>query len=77
LGFLVNELKHLQRSDDTVGQLMRYMRWVKSHLKEPNVKGVIIAGKYDNKPDYALEYAPVETDVYLYNVSFSLNEFKK
>ena len=56
---------------------MRYMGWVKSHLKEPNVKGVIIAGKYDNKPDYALEYAPVETDVYLYNVSFSLNEFKK
>jgi len=53
------------------------MGWVKRHLKDPNVKGVIIAGKYDKKLDYALEYAPAETDVYLYNVSFSLNEFKK
>jgi hypothetical protein len=75
--YVVIELKRNQTSDDTVGQLMRYMGWVKRHLKDPNVKGVIIAGKYDKKLDYALEYAPLETDVYLYNVSFSLNEFKK
>jgi hypothetical protein len=75
--YVVIELKRNQTSDDTVGQLMRYMGWVKRHLNDPNVKGVIIAGKYDRKLDYALEFAPGETNVYIYNVSFSLNEFKK
>jgi len=74
---VVIELKRNQTSDDTVGQLMRYMGWVKRHLKDENVKGIIIAGKYDKKLDYALEYVPFDTDVFIYNVSFTLNEFKK
>ena len=53
------------------------MGWVKRHLKDDKVKGIIIAGKYDKKLDYALEYAPFDTDVFIYNVSFTLNEFKK
>ena len=75
--YVVIELKRNQTSDDTVGQLMRYMGWVKRHLKDDSVKGIIIAGKYDKKLDYALEYAPFDTDVFLYNVNFTLNEFKK
>ena len=75
--YVVIELKRNQTSDDTVGQLMRYMGWVKRELKDNNVKGIIIAGKYDKKLDYALEYAPFDTDVFIYNVSFTLNEFKK
>ena len=74
---VVIELKRNQTSDDTFGQLTRYMGWVKRHLKDDNVKGIIIAGKYDKKLDYALEYAPFDTDVFIYNVSFTLNEFKK
>ncbi len=74
---VVIELKRNQTSDDTVGQLMRYMGWVKRHKKDNNVKGNIIGGKYDKKLDYALEYAPYDTDVFIYNVSFELNEFKK
>ena len=74
---VVIELKRNQTSDDTFGQLTRYMGWVKRHLKDDNVKGIIIAGKYDKKLDYALEYAPFDTEVFIYNVSFSLNEFKK
>ena len=74
---VVIELKRNQTSDDTVGQLMRYMGWVKRHLKDENVKGIIIAGKYDKKLDYALEYAPFDTDVFIYNVTFELNEFSK
>lgn len=74
---VVIELKRNQTSDDTFGQLTRYMGWVKRHLKDDNVKGIIIAGKYDKKLDYALEYAPFDTEVFLYNVSFTLNEFKK
>lgn len=75
--YVVIELKRNQTSDDTFGQLTRYMGWVKRHLKDDNVKGIIIAGKYDKKLDYALEYAPFDTDVFIYNVSFTLNEFKK
>ena len=74
---VVIELKRNQTSDDTVGQLMRYMGWVKRHLKDEKVKGIIIAGKYDKKLNYALEYAPFDTDVFIYNVSFELNEFSK
>ena len=74
---VVIELKRNQTSDDTFGQLTRYMGWVKRHLKDDNVKGIIIAGKYDKKLDYAIEYAPFDTEVFLYNVSFTLNEFKK
>ena len=74
---VIIELKRNQTSDDTVGQLMRYMGWVKRHKKDNDVKGIIIAGKYDKKLDYALEYAPYDTDVFIYNVSFELNEFKK
>jgi hypothetical protein len=36
-----------------------------------------VDGKYDKKLDYALEYAPFDTEVFMYNVSFALNEFKK
>ena len=75
--YVVIELKRNQTSDDTFGQLTRYMGWVKRHLKDDKVKGIIIAGKYDKKLDYALEYAPFDTDVFIYNVSFTLNEFKK
>ena len=74
---VVIELKRNQTSDDTFGQLTRYMGWVKRHLKDDNVEGIIIAGKYYKKLDYALEYAPFDTDVFIYNVSFTLDEFKK
>ena len=75
--YVVIELKRNQTSDETFGQLTRYMGWVKRHLKDDKVKGIIVAGKYDKKLDYALEYAPFDTDVFIYNVSFTLNEFKK
>ena len=75
--YVVIELKRNQTSDYTFGQLTRYMGWVKRHLKDDKVKGIIIAGKYDKKLDYALEFAPFDTDVFIYNVAFTLNEFKK
>lgn len=72
---VVIELKKNQTSDDTVGQVARYMGWVREHLKDLNVQGVIIAGQYDKKLDYALKMFP-NTEVYLYEVSFKLNDFK-
>jgi hypothetical protein len=74
--YVVIELKRNQTSDDTVGQLARYMGWVKEHMKDENVKGVIIAGEYDKKLDYARKMVS-NTDVFLYQVDFKLREFFK
>lgn len=74
--YVVIELKRNQTSDDTVGQVTRYMGWVKKHLDDPNVHGLIIAGKFDEKLHYAQSMIP-EIDVYLYEVQFSLKEHRR
>jgi hypothetical protein len=71
--YVVIELKRNQTSDDTVGQVLRYMGWVAENLSDPNVKGIIIAGKYDKKLHYAQSLTP-NIDVFLYEVNFSLKE---
>lgn len=43
--FVVIELKKNQTSDDTVGQLARYMGWIKRNKDDRNVKGIIIVGQ--------------------------------
>ena len=52
------------------------MGWVKKHKKDKNIKGIIIAGEYDKKLDYALEMVP-NVEVFIYNVDFNLKEFRK
>lgn len=74
--FVVIELKRNQTSDDTVGQILRYMGWVKENLKDPNVRGLIIAGKYDDKLHYAQSMMNT-IDVFLYEVAFSLREHSR
>ena len=44
-------------------------------LKDEQVKGIIIAGKFDKKLEYALK-AVQNIEVYLYQVDFKLSEFK-
>lgn len=73
--YVVIELKRNQTSDDTIGQLARYMGWIKEN-KGGNVKGVIIAGEYDQKLDFALKVMP-NVEVFLYEVSFKLSKFSK
>lgn len=72
--YVVIELKKDQTSDKTVGQITRYMGWVKKNLNTPNVKGVIIASGFDKKLEYALEVVN-DIDVYIYEVDFRLKEF--
>tara|TARA_Y100000816_G_scaffold291900_1_gene284880 strand:- start:1041 stop:1970 length:930 start_codon:yes stop_codon:yes gene_type:complete len=72
---VVIELKKNQTSDDTVGQVTRYMGWVKRKLNDKDVKGIIIAGAYDKKLEYALEYVE-NVNVFIYEVDFKLTEFK-
>lgn len=73
--YVVIELKRNQTSDDTIGQLARYMGWIKSKMRDNNVKGVIISGQYDKKLDFAREMIP-NTEVFIYQVDFKLKEFK-
>jgi hypothetical protein len=73
---VVVELKRNQSSDDTVGQALRYMGWVKEKMNDQNVRGIIVAGKYDEKLDYARKMVS-GLEVFIYEVQFSLKEYKK
>lgn len=73
--YVVIELKKNQTSDDTVGQLARYMGWIRE-TKGGEVRGVIIAGEYDKKLDFALKVLN-NVEVFLYQVDFKLNKFSK
>ena len=72
--YVVIELKRNQTSDDTVGQAMRYMGWVEEKKKDPHVKGIIIAGQFDQKLHYAIKRAR-DIEVFLYEVDFKLKEY--
>jgi len=74
--YVVIELKKNQTSDDTVGQVLRYMGWISENKKDKAVKGVIIAGKYDEKLYYAQQMMK-DIDIFLYEVNFSLKSHKK
>lgn len=72
---LVVELKKGRASDVVVGQIQRYMGYVKDELAEThqNVKGVIIALEDDLRLKRALSVA-TNIDFYRYQVSFSLHQ---
>ena len=70
---LVVELKKGRVSDNVVGQIQRYMGFVKDELSEPeqNVKGVIIALEDDIRIKRALSVTQ-NIEFYRYQVSFKL-----
>lgn len=72
---LVVELKKGRVSDVVVGQVQRYMGYVKEELVEENqtVRGVIIAFEDDIKIHRALSVAP-NIDFYTYKISFKLEK---
>lgn len=71
--FVVLELKKGRSSDRVVGQILRYMGWVKQNLCTDNqsVKGLIICRDPDPKLSYALTMVN-NVDVAYYSVSFAL-----
>lgn len=70
---LVVELKRGRASDVVVGQILRYMGYVKEQIAEPHqaVEGVIIALDDDKKLRWALLAVP-NVSFYRYQVSFKL-----
>lgn len=51
------------------------MGWISETKKDNNVKGIIIAGSYDKKLEYALKVEN-HVDVYLYQVDFNLTKYE-
>ncbi len=72
--YLVVELKRGRSSDIVIGQILRYMGWVKNNIEsEPKVKGLIISAEVDEKLKYALS-ATQDIEIYIYEVDFNLKE---
>lgn len=70
--YVVIELKRNQTTDVTVGQIMRYLGWVKFNLSPKNpVKGIIIGYTNDDKLNYAISCVD-NIEVFLYRINFSL-----
>lgn len=71
--WLVVELKRDQTSDATVGQVLRYMAWVRRHLagNGEEVEGLVIARSADKRLFYALTETP-GVAMQLYEVDFQL-----
>jgi restriction system protein len=73
--FVVIEIKKGRPTDAVIGQVLRYMGWVKQNLCTGGqaVKGLIICRDPDPKLSYALEMT-TNIDVRYYSVSFKLRE---
>ncbi|MDD5593156.1 MAG: endonuclease NucS [Candidatus Margulisbacteria bacterium] len=72
---LIVELKKGRTSDIVVGQVQRYMGYVKEELAEEgqSVRGAIIAFEDDKKINRALSVAP-NIDFYTYKIQFKLEK---
>jgi restriction system protein len=72
---LVVELKKGRASDAVVGQILRYMGYIKDQVAEDGqlVEGVIIALEDDQRLKRALSIVPSVT-FYRYEVNFSLKK---
>lgn len=71
---VVIELKRGQTSDATVGQVLRYIGWVRANLAEEDqqVRGIIVAAEIDEALRYALKGLP-DITVQTYQVDFTLH----
>ena len=76
--YVVIELKKGRPSDEVVGQVLRYMGWVKDNLREADedVKGLIICRERDKQLEYALSMVGHLIRVQLYEVDFRLKDSK-
>lgn len=72
--WLVVELKRNQTSDDTVGQMLRYMGWVRHNLADVDavVEGLIVCHEIDRPLQYALD-GQSNVSCMTYRVCFSLD----
>ena len=75
--FVVIELKKGKSSDQVIGQVLRYMGWVKENLaineyEKYAVSGIVISKEIDSNLEYALKMLPNILNVFIYTISFEL-----
>jgi hypothetical protein len=72
--WLVVELKRDKSSDAVVGQILRYIGWIKAHFAQVDetVEGLVIAASGEDKLHYALSAVP-SVSFKSYEVEFRLN----
>lgn len=72
--FVVIELKKGRKNDEVVGQVLRYMGWVRENLAKAGeeVHGMIVVKDKDQKLEYALKEISDRVSIKRYNVSFKL-----
>ena len=75
--YLVIELKKGRGTDRVIGQILRYMGWVRDNLcKEGEaVRGLIICRDVEERLTYALGMVQDIVQVKLYSVDFQLNDY--
>lgn len=72
--FIIFELKRARAPDSAVGQILRYMGWIKNNMAEgKKVSGVIVSKKSDDRIKYAVAMVP-EINLFEYELSFKINE---
>ena len=71
---VVIQLKRGQSSDATIGQVLRYITWVREHIavEGQTVRGIVIAGAVDDLLRYAAKAVP-QVSIATYIVNFGLN----
>ncbi len=74
--FVVFELKRAGAPDKAIGQLSRYMGWVKKTIgKGKKVRGVIVAKSISENLRYSILAVP-DVSLFEYEISFNLNQVK-
>ncbi|KTC62515.1 nuclease [Pseudomonas savastanoi] len=75
--FVVFELKRGRVADRAIGQISRYMGWIKKNLaKGKMVKGVIVAKSISSNLRHAIVAVP-NVSLFEYEVAFSLNQIQE
>jgi len=75
--WLILELKKGRSSDAVVGQILRYIGWIKENLAKPEqkVRGIIVLGEIDDKLRYSVKTTD-NIEILTYSVSFQLKKDK-
>jgi len=75
--FIVIKLKKGRKNDEVIGQVLRYVGWVKSNLAKNSeeVHGMIIVGDRDKKLEYGLEMVKNLVSCKIYKINFKLDEY--
>ncbi len=75
--FVVIELKKGRKNDEVIGQVLRYMGWVRNNLcsKKQDVRGLVVVGERDPKLQYALQEINAKVSAMIYQVNFKLKKY--